>query len=155
MKSYALRPDTFTLNFNVTLSGTLGVLDVASHAYQTILRSHTDAVLALAVDPDPTRQEFASVSADGTIRVWSITNFEQVCVIQYFSLYSVCIQCEGFAKLTFYGTIRVWSITNFEQLYEFKAFGETARSLAYHPCYDGTAEAAVAKFQVKSIDYSV
>ena len=117
MKSYTLRPDTFTLNFNVTLSGTLGVLDVASHAYQTILRSHTDAVLALAVDPDPTRQEFASVSADGTIRVWSITNFEQ--------------------------------------LYEFKAFGETARSLAYHPCYDGTAEAAVAKFQVKSIDYSV
>ena len=50
-------------------------------------------------------------------------------------------------------TIRVWSITNFEQLYEFKAFGETARSLAYHPCYDGTAEAAVAKFQVKSIYY--
>ena len=55
-----------------TQDGTLGVLDVASHAYQTILRSHTDAVLALAVDPDPTRQEFASVSADGTIRVWSI-----------------------------------------------------------------------------------
>lgn len=61
-----------------TQDGTLGVLDVASHAYQTILRSHTKAVLAVAADPNPANREFASVSEDGTIRVWSLDSFEQL-----------------------------------------------------------------------------
>ena len=66
-----------------THDGTLGVLDVASHAYQTILRSHTDAVLALAVDPDPTRQEVRRAAYIPCVPVYPCTRV----------LYAVCAVC--------------------------------------------------------------
>jgi WD40 repeat protein len=61
-----------------TSSGTLGVLDISSHAYHTLLRSHTETVYGCALDPNPARNEFGTVSADGTIRIWSLTTLEQL-----------------------------------------------------------------------------
>ena len=61
-----------------TSNGTLGTLDVATHSYKTLLRSHTSKIYACTIDPNPNRPEFVTVSADGTIRVWSTSNFEQL-----------------------------------------------------------------------------
>ena len=49
-----------------TSRGALGVLDVASHKYGTLVRAHTGAVLDIAC----TSGKFATCGADATVRVW-------------------------------------------------------------------------------------
>ena len=61
-----------------TSNGTVGVLDIATHAYKNVLRSHADSIYALAIDPSPLRNDFATVAADRTIRVWSLSTLEQL-----------------------------------------------------------------------------
>lgn len=56
--------------------GNLGVLDVTTRAYTTLMRSHTDRVLHMS--QDVFRRHMATVSADHTIRVWSQDNGQQV-----------------------------------------------------------------------------
>ena len=53
-----------------TESRTMGVLDVCTHSYTTTMRSHFGSVTAIARDVSGTRDEFATVSDDGTVRVW-------------------------------------------------------------------------------------
>jgi WD40 repeat protein len=57
-------------------NGCIGVLDLSSTAYQTRLRAHLDTIYAVAFDPH--RDEFATVSKDGTIRVFGIHSLEQI-----------------------------------------------------------------------------
>jgi len=61
-----------------TRTGSLGVLDIPSHAYRTLLRSHAGAVTGVAFDPDPERDEMATCSEDGTARVWDCATGEQL-----------------------------------------------------------------------------
>jgi WD40 repeat protein len=61
-----------------TSNGTVGVLDIATHAYKNVLRSHADSIFALAIDPSALRNDFATVAADRTIRVWSLDTLEQL-----------------------------------------------------------------------------
>lgn len=59
-------------------SGTIGVLDVPTLKHATIVRSHTDMINGLAIDPH--NREFATASNDGSIRVWELDgNQAQVC----------------------------------------------------------------------------
>jgi WD40 repeat protein len=51
-------------------------MDVPTHQYDTLLRSHTGAITM--IDTDPIRDQFVSTSEDGTIRVWDLNNFEQL-----------------------------------------------------------------------------
>ncbi|CAN0242295.1 unnamed protein product, partial [Discosporangium mesarthrocarpum] len=54
-----------------TEAGSVGLLDVMSHAYTTVLRSHRGRVSACALDPAPRNGgggEFATVGEDNTIR---------------------------------------------------------------------------------------
>ncbi|KAJ9518454.1 hypothetical protein QJQ45_018495, partial [Haematococcus lacustris] len=59
-----------------TESGALGVLDIPSHAFTTLLRSHTGSVNAVAADP--CRPEYCTVSSDGTIRIWDLATHQQL-----------------------------------------------------------------------------
>lgn len=59
-----------------TSSGALGVTDISTHSYRTLLRSHTEGVLDCAADP--ARAEAATASADGSVRVWSTITGEQL-----------------------------------------------------------------------------
>lgn len=61
-----------------TTKGTLGILDVASSEYSPLLRSHTSAIHAVAQDPNPDRNEFATASSDGSIRVWNLPTKAQL-----------------------------------------------------------------------------
>ena len=61
-----------------TRTGSLGVMDIPSHAYRTLLRSHAGAVTGVAFDPDPDRDEMATCSEDGTARVWDCATGEQL-----------------------------------------------------------------------------
>ena len=61
-----------------TSNGTVGILDIATHAYKNLLRSHADTIFACAIDPSPERFDFATVAGDRTIRVWSLETLEQL-----------------------------------------------------------------------------
>lgn len=60
-----------------TENGSLGSLDIASHNYRTLLRSHTDAVNAMCIDH--TGACCITGSSDGTVRVWDIATRQQQC----------------------------------------------------------------------------
>lgn len=57
-------------------NGCIGVMDLSSTAYQTRVRSHLDTIYACAFDPH--RDEFATVSKDGTIRIFGVHSLEQI-----------------------------------------------------------------------------
>ncbi|XP_075422310.1 WD repeat-containing protein 90 isoform X3 [Ascaphus truei] len=59
-----------------TTSGELGVLDVPSRGYNTLMRSHTDSLLAFSTHPS--RPQIATVSSDNTIRIWDMSSLQQL-----------------------------------------------------------------------------
>ncbi|KAM4632224.1 WD repeat-containing protein 90 [Discoglossus pictus] len=59
-----------------TSSGELGVLDVPSRGYQTLMRSHTDSLLAFSTHLS--HPYLATVSIDKTIRIWDISSLQQL-----------------------------------------------------------------------------
>ncbi|XP_056392449.1 WD repeat-containing protein 90 isoform X2 [Hyla sarda] len=59
-----------------TRSGELGVLDVPSRGYQTLMRSHTDSLLAFSIHPS--YPQLATVSSDKTIRIWDMSSLQQL-----------------------------------------------------------------------------
>jgi WD repeat-containing protein 90 len=62
-----------------TENGSVGTLDIATHKYATILRSHTDSVNALAVDGSG--KHLLTASSDGTIRIWDLATHQQLCAL--------------------------------------------------------------------------
>lgn len=59
-----------------TSTGNLGYLDVGSHGYRTLMRSHMDAVLGFSVDG--TRRRITTASRDGTVRIWDVDSTQQL-----------------------------------------------------------------------------
>lgn len=59
-----------------TENGTIGGIDIPTHQYTTLMRSHNGAVNAVALDP--IRPEMCSVASDGTIRIWALQSYQQL-----------------------------------------------------------------------------
>ncbi|XP_049615382.1 WD repeat-containing protein 90 isoform X4 [Syngnathus scovelli] len=59
-----------------TFTANLGFLDVSSRGYNTLMRSHTGAVLGFSVDA--IRQHLTTASADGSVRIWSMDSLQQM-----------------------------------------------------------------------------
>lgn len=58
-----------------TTSGNIGLLEVEARNYTTVMRSHSKAVNAVVFDPS--RNEFATASEDGSIRLWNSDTVRQ------------------------------------------------------------------------------
>ena len=58
-----------------TSNSTIGVLDMTTNAYRTILRSHTREIVAL--DAHPSLPYLVTASKDNTIRIWSTETFDE------------------------------------------------------------------------------
>lgn len=58
-----------------TLTGSLGILDLASQRYKTLLRSHVGDIIALALHTPS--QNIITVATDKTIRLWEYSTFTQ------------------------------------------------------------------------------
>lgn len=59
-----------------TCTGNLGYLNISSRGYTTLMRSHTDRILASSMDG--IRRHLVTVSEDGTTRVWELDSMQQV-----------------------------------------------------------------------------
>ena len=59
-----------------TSAGTLGVLDVSNHSYNTVMRSHVNAI-SCCVARMPYCEEYVTLGKDGTIRVWDTQSCQQ------------------------------------------------------------------------------
>ncbi|XP_048465623.1 WD repeat-containing protein 90 [Rhincodon typus] len=59
-----------------TTAGNLGYLDIPSRGYTTLMRSHTNKILAFSVDG--IRRHLVTVSEDCTIRVWDLDSMQQL-----------------------------------------------------------------------------
>ena len=59
----------------LTIDGSIGMLDLSNQQYRTIMRSHktqTNCVTSSSI-----RHELGSGSTDGTVRIWSLDNWQQ------------------------------------------------------------------------------
>lgn len=68
-------------------NGAIGVLDISDQRYDTILRSHTDAITTMALTPISLlscgddevvkKDEIVTTSRDGTLRIWDVVSGQQ------------------------------------------------------------------------------
>jgi len=116
-----------------TNNGTVGVMDVATHGYRTVVRSHESIVLALAMDPH--NREFTTSASDGTIRIWDLDSYDQLyeflapgecarCVVYHPRSY---IMACGFEN----GAVRVFDIATTSQLHEYRQHQAPVVSLTF------------------------
>ncbi|XRB08526.1 centriole proteome protein [Pycnococcus provasolii] len=121
-----------------TESGSVGMLDIPTHQYTTLMRSHIDSVRDVAADP--MRPEFCTVSADGSIRVWSLRTCEQLyefdapsesvhSVAYHPSEYVIACGFDG-------GVVRVFSIATTALIQELRQHRGAVEQVAFTP--DGT-----------------
>ena len=117
-----------------TDSGTIGVLDVPTLKHATIVRSHTDIICGLAIDPH--NREFATASNDGSIRVWELDG-NQAQLVE-FEMPSGCSRAVAYHPTEYAiscgfddGSVRVFDIASTSLLEEYTQHHGKVVDLAY------------------------
>lgn len=75
VSTVSISPDNLRV-LCTTSTGNLGYLDIQSRNYSTLMRSHTNSILAFSVER--LRKQMATVSQDNTIRIWDLVSMQQV-----------------------------------------------------------------------------
>jgi WD40 repeat protein len=116
-----------------TMYGSIGILDKSNQAYKTLLRSHTNNILAM--DFHKNKQNIISISEDKTIRLWSTETMDEVYefsspVDQPLSIsahpHEPLFAC-GFES----GKMRIFNIDSTEVIEEFSQFNKPLKALSY------------------------
>ena len=152
--SVALSRDCMTVAVGVA-TGTIGLLDVPSHNYTTFMRSHTDLITAVALDPH--HREFSTVSADGSIRVWDLDTFDQLyefntpndCGLSLVYHPQLYVLACGFES----GVLRVLDIASTSLLEEYQQHQAAVLDVVYSPdgrhLYSAGQDGTVCMFDVQ------
>ena len=118
-----------------TLSGSLGVLDLASQRYKALLRSHVGDIIALALHAPS--QNLITVATDKTIRLWEYSSFTQSYEFSSAEDLALCVAAHPtlplFACGFLSGAIRVFDITATAVVEEYRALPAAVEKLAYTP----------------------
>uniref|UniRef100_A0A674I2E1 WD repeat domain 90 n=1 Tax=Terrapene triunguis TaxID=2587831 RepID=A0A674I2E1_9SAUR len=134
VSSVSISPDNLKV-LCTTSTGNLGYLDVQSRGYNTLMRSHTDSVLAFSVDG--LRKQMATVSQDNTIRIWDLVSMQQ--------LYDFTASDEIPRTVAFHpaqqifacgfssGVVRTFSLTASDLLMEHKQHRGAVTGLTFSP----------------------
>ncbi|KAM4715856.1 WD repeat-containing protein 90 [Anableps anableps] len=143
-----------------TSTGNLGFLDVSSRGYNTLMRSHADAVLGFSVDG--IRRHLTTASADGTVRVWNMDSLHQLydfvsedrpCSVA-FHPHEQTFSC-GFSS----GTVRVFDISSAKLLAEHKQHRGEVIGLAFSSdgdfMYSADSEGSLVLYNASEEDHSV
>ena len=122
-----------------TLNGSLGVLNKSNQRYKTLLRSHTDSILSM--DFHLAKRNVITVSNDATIRLWDISNNDQVVEFSSPIDQPLCVSAHptlpifacGFKS----GAMRVFDIEKTCVAICFTQFDKKSiQAIAYSPCGD-------------------
>uniref|UniRef100_A0A8C0G718 WD repeat-containing protein 90 n=1 Tax=Chelonoidis abingdonii TaxID=106734 RepID=A0A8C0G718_CHEAB len=134
VSSVSISPDSLKV-LCTTSTGNLGYLDVQSRGYNTLMRSHTDSVLAFSVDG--LRKQMATVSQDNTIRIWDLASMQQLydftasdempCTVAFHPAQQI-FAC-GFSS----GVVRTFSLTASDLLMEHKQHRGAVTGLTFSP----------------------
>lgn len=121
-----------------TSLGNLGILDISSRGYTTVMRSHTSRIQSMALDP--LRRQLATVSDDHTIRIWELDTMQQLydfsapkecpCAIAYHPTQQV-FAC-GFES----GSVRVFNVSSTSMLAEHRQHRGKVIGIAFSPSGD-------------------
>ncbi|XP_030257051.1 WD repeat-containing protein 90 [Sparus aurata] len=143
-----------------TSTGNLGYLDVSSRGYNTLMRSHTDAVLGFSVDG--IRRHLTTASSDGTVRIWNMDSLHQLydfvseegpCSVAFHPSEQV-FSC-GFSS----GIIRVFDISSAKLLAEHRQHRGEVIGLAFSPdgefMYSADSEGSLALYNASDDDHNV
>ncbi|KAM9816951.1 WD repeat-containing protein 90 [Neosynchiropus ocellatus] len=143
-----------------TATGILGFLDVSSHGYSTLMRSHTDTVLGFSVDG--IRRQITTASSDGTVRVWSMDSLHQLydfvsedhpCSVTFHPSEHV-FSC-GFTS----GVVRIFDISTAKLLAEHKQHRGEVVGLAFSPngdfMYSAGSEGSLALYNASEEQHGV
>ncbi|XP_071478368.1 WD repeat-containing protein 90-like [Diadema antillarum] len=143
-----------------TATGNVGVLDVSTRKYTTLMRSHVANVVAMALDP--LRRQMATASNDHTIRIWDLDTLQQLydfhapnelpCVLAYHpSLY--CFAC-GFDN----GFVRIFSVSSTSLVAEMNDTKGKITGLLYSPddrhLYSASSSGTLALYDVSDDSYA-
>lgn len=113
--------------------GSIGILDKSNQGYKTLLRSHTDEIIA--VDYHLLKNNLISVSTDRTIRLWDLSTFEEV--YEFSSPIDQPISVSAHPNQSIFacgfdsGKMRIFDIESTEVLDEFSQFNKPLASLSY------------------------
>ncbi|GLI66011.1 hypothetical protein VaNZ11_009714 [Volvox africanus] len=154
----ALSPDALRVAIG-TETGALGCLHIPDHSYITLLRSHSGAVNAVAVDPN--RDHFCTVSTDGTLRIWHLLTYQQlyefdapgeaVTCVAYHPLPSNHELAAGFAN----GRVRVFDVSTTTLIQEQQQHRAPVAELAFTPAGDrlfsGGMDGALVMYDVQRL----
>uniref|UniRef100_A0A8C3RXH5 WD repeat-containing protein 90 n=1 Tax=Chelydra serpentina TaxID=8475 RepID=A0A8C3RXH5_CHESE len=134
VSSVSISPDSLKV-LCTTSTGNLGYLDVQSRGYNTLMRSHTDSVLAFSVDG--LRKQMATVSQDNTIRIWDLVSMQQLydftasdempCTVVFHPAQQI-FAC-GFSS----GVVRTFSLAASDLLMEHKQHRGAVTGLTFSP----------------------
>ncbi|KAK7508050.1 hypothetical protein BaRGS_00001015, partial [Batillaria attramentaria] len=142
-----------------TGTGNLGILDVSSRDYTTIMRSHTGRVLSAAIDPY--RKHMATVSQDHSIRVWDAETLQQ---LYDFSAPEECptnisyhpncqIFCCGFES----GSVRIFNVQSTCLVAEHNIHKGVVTGVLYSPngeyLYSACSQGSLAAYSAESKGY--
>ncbi|XP_070846624.1 WD repeat-containing protein 90 [Chaetodon trifascialis] len=143
-----------------TSTGNLGFLDVSSRGYNTLMRSHTDAVLGFSVDG--VRRHLTTASSDGTVRIWNMDSLHQLydfvsedspCSVAFHPSEQV-FSC-GFSS----GIVRIFDISSAKMLAEHKQHRGEVVGLAFSPdgefMYSADSQGSLALYNASDEDHNV
>ncbi|WAQ96619.1 WDR90-like protein [Mya arenaria] len=142
-----------------TALGNLGMLDITSRGYTTLMRSHVGRIRSVAVDPY--RKHIATVSEDNTIRVWDSETLQQLydfsapnecpCTISYHPSRQI-FAC-GFEN----GVVRVFNVQTTSMLAEHKQHRGKVTGLAFNPngdfLYSSCSLGSLASYDTSAENY--
>ncbi|XP_053269712.1 WD repeat-containing protein 90 isoform X1 [Pleuronectes platessa] len=143
-----------------TSTGILGFLDVSSHGYNTLMRSHTDTVLGFSVDG--VRRHLTTASSDGTVRIWNMDSLQQL--YDFVSEDSPCSVAfhpseQVFSCGSSSGVIRVFDISSAKLLAEHKHHIGEVVGLAFSPdgeyMYSADSQGSLALYNSSDEDHNV
>ncbi|KAM9372410.1 WD repeat-containing protein 90 [Phaethornis superciliosus] len=134
VSSVCISPDSSKV-LCTTAAGNLGYLDIPSQGYHTLMRSHEDSVVAFSVEE--TWNQMATVSQDGTIRVWDLGSMQQLydftaaeempCAVAFHPTQQI-LAC-GFDS----GMVRTFSLAASDLLLEHKQHRAVVTGLTFSP----------------------
>ncbi|XP_019363134.1 PREDICTED: WD repeat-containing protein 90 isoform X1 [Gavialis gangeticus] len=134
VSTVSISPDNLKV-LCTTSTGNLGYLDIQSRDYSTLMRSHTDSILAFSVER--LRKQMATVSQDNTIRIWDLVSMQQMydftasdempCAVAFHPLQQI-FAC-GFSS----GMVRTFSLAASDLLMEHKQHRGAITGLTFSP----------------------